>query len=285
MIEISLDVDTSSIDSALRSYAKNTGVPVNFIVKDQMRLLLQDMIKFSPPRKKKPGSKIDKNIGKERVEKDIGKVIVPVGPAKANTLYELFGSKGTVSEAAVFKTRRGAIYGVDRDLWKPTANRRMIKPHHEKYRRKDGRVTEARGGSEQGRNTKDVGRWKFVDKLHVRERAFRSYVKHRQKKVGELAAGWIHPLDEVARAVNTKGKAPVWVRKAEGLKGEWKPRMNEDGSGYVEATNPYGYSAEKYMRFLPSLMAKRRKDIVGQLWRRLDRLTDQFNAGKLGRAA
>jgi hypothetical protein len=83
------------------------------------------------------------------------------------------------------------------------------------------------------------------------QRAQTKYIKHVQKRVGKLKAGWQGPLEELGR------KVPAWVAKAGKLRGmspahsptRVNYRVNEiNWSGYVDAENAADYGSDMKKR-------------------------------------
>jgi hypothetical protein len=96
----------------------------------------------------------------------------------------------------------GTVYGVESDLFRPDATESDLRAHHKKYF-KNGRFTRAGGA------TRDIGRWKFIDKMVIPEETFASYLKEQQEKVGYLLSGWRAAAKKLSLAI------PAWVAKAD----------------------------------------------------------------------
>ena len=107
----------------------------------------------------------------------------------------------------LFVKKNGEVYGTDQTFYKPNASVSEMKSHHQSQRGKNGRVFK-RGGA-----TRDIGRWKFVNKMVVGNKAFRRYEKIAHKKVGILILGWGAAADFV------KLRLPAWVLRHATTKG------------------------------------------------------------------
>ena len=273
MAKTGITVDTKGFAKQVDRLAREIGLTAKIVMRDQMRLWLNDLMKRFPPTGAKgltatgKGSISASKQGKDRVAKDVRKVIVGVDDAdmkemrQGERIFLVHKTKGVEFGGT------GAIYGVDRDLYDRSASMSRIRAHHERFRRKsDGRVTEARAGSEKGRNTLNIGRWKFVDKLHVKKSAQRRYIRERQKQVGKLKAGWL-PAAQVFGA-----RPPAFVRKQATRLGSSSGlgTMNDSGDGFFEAQNnvPYAGRFGRIMRFSAKV---RQRDLDAQLRKKFTR--------------
>ena len=295
--EVDMKVDAMSnqkLQLKLFELAGEFGVTFDWLAADQLRLLVADLMRFGPPKAQPKGaltdnSKIDKKIGFKRVEKDIHKVIVPIKTEEWSSMRELGWN---LSGKYRFKTRKGAVYLVDADMVMPNASRETMRKHHERYRRKDGRTTEARGGSESGSNELRIGRWKHVTKLHVHENLVNKYVRERQKAVLRLASSWLPSFNYLSARVNanknksgssfTAAGIPLGaMRKAVGgQEGRAEDFFYGVNGGTLKAVSTNPYASAKYRRMLPALLNKRNVDINGKLRLRMERNVARFNAGR-----
>jgi hypothetical protein len=96
----------------------------------------------------------------------------------------------------------GTPYGVENDLFRPDATLSDMRTHHKKYF-KNGRMTRAGGA------TRDIGRWKFVDKMVVPKETFAAYLKEQQEKVGYLLSGWRVAANKLGVSIS------AWVANAD----------------------------------------------------------------------
>lgn len=103
----------------------------------------------------------------------------------------------------LWTTKDGRVYGVEHDFFLPNASRSDLRAHHRKYFR-NGRFTRAGGA------TRDIGRWKFIDRLVIPEDVFRAYLKEQQAKVGYLLSGWRVAARKLGLNI------PQWILNADG---------------------------------------------------------------------
>lgn len=112
-------------------------------------------------------------------------------------------------------TKDGRVYGTESDLYRPNASMAEMESHHRRYF-KNGRMTKA------GHFTRDIGRWKFIDKMVVGKTAAAAYLRRVLQRVGWSKAGWITAALHVGGRVPAGGRlrVPMWVlrhaRKAPG---------------------------------------------------------------------
>ena len=234
-------LDSKKFIKELEKAAKEVGSTTAGVLRRVMQAWVKDLIASTQPAKKvivgaaksaggDLGKKIlagitlesgkianDRRIGMRRVEKDIKKVIFPFDGPIFDPTFQFFDGEhvdGAPASLHVFKTKRGAVYGVDKDLVMLSASNSQMAKYHDKARSKrTGRVTWGRNQSESGGKALDIGRWKFVDRLHVAERVQARYIKFRQKAVGSAKRGWMN----AARRWNVK--VPAWVTKAKSGEG------------------------------------------------------------------
>lgn len=107
----------------------------------------------------------------------------------------------------LFVKKDGTVYGCDTRFFKPNATIEDMETHHRQYFR-NGRMTAAGG------NTRDIGRWKFIDKMVVSKSAFNRFLKHQQKKVGLYASSMLAALGELGGS-----GVPAWISRHKGKLG------------------------------------------------------------------
>lgn len=267
---ITMDVEgVTKVGNAMQALAGKLGIPIKWLAVDQLRLLLADVIKFLPPSTRKAG---EATLGY-----DISRVVQPMTPEEVSNVREFGPNNHTLPGGRIFTSKSGAVYLVERDMYEPHASEARIAAHHRSFRLANGRVSSA------GSRTRNIGRWKAVDTLHVSKSAYDAYRRKAAQSVGKLKAGFL-PGYEAARAlVGGRDAVAAWVRKVAVRMGAVNlASMNERGDGQVSATNSVPYAANKAAGFLPTLMLKRGLDI-DRAWRsdkRAQQILDQFNAGK-----
>jgi hypothetical protein len=268
---IALDpMSEAAVVASLDHVAVKIGVPIKYLCVDQMRLLLNDLVKFLPP--------VSKKAGDSAVGYDISRIIQPMTDNEIDFVRTMNPKAAQLQGARIFTAKSGAVYLIDQAYYEPNASDSRIHDFHQSQRISSGRVTSA------GSRTRDIGRWKAVDTLHVRESTYRSYVASVKKRVGTLKAGFAGALRAAAAFTGGRAIIPSWVKKAESANSGYHDfsGMDDRGNGAVRAVNLAPYAARKASSFLPSLMAKRALD-VARAWRsekRAQQIVDQFNRGQ-----
>lgn len=243
------------IEAMMKEYGHSAGD----VMRRQMSIASGQLAKRYPPNTKK--------VGKLALTKDLlgGRKV-----AKKNTSVGIFntdkdeiakyeaadyaGLANLVPTATVIKTKTGAVYGVDNKLYRPNASNAEMRAHHEKFKsQKTGRVTTA------GSYDHVIGRWKFVDKMYVKESRMRSYINERAKEIGKLKGGWSAGTKE------WKGSKtpPSWISKfaSNGMAIDF---MGSNGSGYLEIRN-FVKGANRWKRIDQFVMKSREKGFQKEL--------------------
>lgn len=197
------------------NYAAACAMRIDEAFRNQCRLLAAELIKRTPPFSGKTIKKIvdSRNrvlhdpeiehmsalaVGKRRVELDIRKIIYGLEGAHLSERHMTVSKGaspnqtdwGTLQKCEgkqavrLFATKGGTVYGVDQNQWLTDAGISTLQQHHQSNRGKRGRVTTA------GQKTRDIGRWKWLNVLVVKEEAVKQFVKFKQGFVGQARGGW-----------------------------------------------------------------------------------------------
>lgn len=211
-----IQIDMASLHVQMQRLAFVTHKTTEEVIANQAGLLLRDSIRFTPPHGNAPITEalsVQKDIGEKRVKRDIKKVIYGMRRVELEDKIGEIESAGVHGALArLWVTKDGKVYGTERELLRPDASWPQMRAHHAKYRTKWGRVTQA------GTRTRDIGRWKFVDKMVVGVDVFHSYIHQRQSWVGNAKAGWLKALDDI----NKRRRTPItlsggkWITRHKG---------------------------------------------------------------------
>lgn len=260
--------------SNLGRFAREAGLTMRDVGVDQARLLAQDLINRTPPLNKK--MKIDEAAGRNAIRTDAARVI-KIMPDDAQ-YWDSAEAIGTVEIA--YKTKSGRVYGTDRELYKPYASAQQIADHVARYRSKTtGRVTRA------GSKTKNVGRWKFVDALHVNAASFAKYLDLAYTRLGQFAAGWKGAAIHFAQATRipsrsggqAEAKIPSFVARHAG-DGGFIDAMTTNGGGQITLYNNMRYGNKSRLESLHrSALRTRERDMTKWMQKRLAYLIDRHN--------
>lgn len=238
-----IEVEAAKLMANIRAFAKDTGMTVKAVYLDQLRLASNSLIKSFPPK--------TANQGRSVIMEDMTSIFTEVGPGAF--LQESFDVFGENAPPKVFKTARGAVMGAEIDQFNPRGDISIMHDHHQKYRMKNGRTSKA------GSYTRDVGRWKFINRMIVPAGAVKKYAKTKLfPHVGLLKAGWILPAN-----CPVQSKPPAWVAKAgkSVLVGvEFEDKMTPDGNGFLRERNPIEYGS-KHQGLIEIELRKRGRDL------------------------
>lgn len=151
-------------------------------------------------------------------------LFAPISPAIEASAEDY--SSGNIR---LFVKKDGTIYGTDKAHFRRFATMGSMRAIHKKAF-KNGAMSSA------GSRTRDIGRWKFIDKYFVPSGTLQSYVAAVQAKVGLVKSGWAHCAKLIKST--TKGSAtrgiPKWVTR----------HLKDYGFGHVQdnADNPFNPS-------------------------------------------
>ena len=259
---LQLEIDVKSMDQVMGSLKKlssSYGVPIRYIVTDQMRLWVQDLVKptVTVPR--------TKAAGRKAVSKYIAQIFAPIPPG--SVVHE----HGTMD---VIRPKGKGVWAVNNvDYW-PEGQVAGMRNIDKKLWNKAGRI------QKRPRKVKMNG-YTNIDKIAVKQATYRKYKRLMQKEVGRMKKGFIPALNTLGQAVNAPGRYPSWLRSAPVTHGGEANIALREGSGYVEAVNPVPYAEDRYESWLSSTRRKRLKDINGKLAKRMEDVTERFNRGSI----
>ena len=180
---------------------------------DTMRLWLNNMMKFLPPKSGKQG--------KDAVKRDIQQLFYGV---ENKGVMEFF--------AEDMKPHLPTSVIMNRD-----GNMNRMKTWHKRHRDKRGRVQFHK------RVVATVGKWQFVNGMYIPKRVLNKYIRATIKKVGTLKAGFIRASEYYAGKSKGKARIPAFVRKQTNAGGRYKDRLRKSGGGSVSATNTVPWAA------------------------------------------
>lgn len=230
---------TSNIEEwavAIARFAKATGKTMKQALREQARLLALRLIRFTPPD--------GQPQGKARVEKDIRKVFVGfTAPIRRHRV------KGE-EVAQVWARKDGTVYGVEMNLFRPDATFAEMRAHHERYRGSNGTVTKAGGYQE-----RQVGRWRFINRMVVPESTLADFIERKQANVGMAKGGWAAALEGLG------GQASKWVAKWKRA-GRFRDRLDDQGYLLFDNRSPWGTNGARSARVVHNALASRARDML-----------------------
>lgn len=286
MIEFSATVDRASFDrtiNGLKAFDKARGLTVKFIAHDAMRAWVKDMMKYTAPwANGTPGTGL-----KQRGAGHAAVVFDLLGGRRAAGAKTI-GAFGVIDEAKIGRTfddklsghpivvlKSGAVFGVDRALFRPDASQDEMHKHHVSLRGKNGRVSQA------GSRDRKVGRWKFINKMFVRKPVLESYIESVKARVGSLKAGWLPALYHYAALSNgSVGRIPQWISGQAIRAGSFGGNMSDRGDGSIFSVNTAHHSRAIRRDTVLYAQKKQERSMKAFGEKRVQRLCDQFNAGQ-----
>jgi len=189
----------------LNDYAEIRNVTIPDAVHLNARLLCVELARRTQPFGDKASSKLS---GEKAITRDLigrggsGKVRAGIFASLPSKIVEYEKSENV----RLFVTKNGDVYGTDKFHIRPNASLSEMRGFH-KTQFANGKMSSAGG------KTKDVGRWKFIDKMFVPKQTLEEYTKLVKDKVGISKAGWAScalKLKKIIAGQQTRG-IPSWV--------------------------------------------------------------------------
>lgn len=213
MIAVKAKVDVAKLKAAFATFAEADKKKIlDEVVRKDAMGFVRDIIAITPPGSSKKPIRSGGDNGataikqaKIKIHRDL------VGGKERGGIFLVLNDgliariqagldAGHGNNVRLFVTKDGRVFGCERALFRPDASIDAMFTHHQRYW-KNGRMTQAGGRS------RDIGRWKFVDKMVVSESAFKAYKAYVYDKIGILIGGW-H-----AAAKKLKVRTPSIVKK------------------------------------------------------------------------
>jgi hypothetical protein len=244
-----IKVDETKLRRKMQQYERIVGKEVRQLVHNSARLCCVQLAKFTQPYgnksdAKKSGEKaITKDVqgGKRSTGKGKGRrgIFLPLTPfMKANA--EFYGGSENIR---LFVKKDGTVYGTDRAHFLVNASVGTLRAIH-KTKFVNGRMSAAGG------DTRDVGRWKFIDQYFASQNVINAFLKVQFRKVGLVKAGWAVAAAACRADVRQPlSGIPAWVRrnisKARGAIDDSKA----SGLGWkIKLKNQVGYARQTLSR-------------------------------------
>jgi hypothetical protein len=114
----------------------------------------------------------------------------------------------TGDNVRLFVGKDGFAYGTEKMMFRPDASTSEMRAFHKKNF-VNGKMSSA------GSKARNIGRWKFLDKMFVSKETLDEYIQKAIKKVGIAKAGWANcalQLKKVNKGKLTQG-IPPWVMR------------------------------------------------------------------------
>lgn len=187
-MQLTARINTAKLQKAFKRFsAEDKKAVLQETVRKDAIGFVRDVVAITPPghqgKKLVSGSngKAAVEAGRNKIKHDLLHIIHPIQDDVINKALSY--DQGFSDNVRLWVNKAKEVYGVERALFRPDATIETIYDHHRRYFRK-GRMTQA------GKFTRDIGRWKFVDRLVIRESTWLKYLEYVWEKMGILAGGW-----------------------------------------------------------------------------------------------
>jgi hypothetical protein len=267
-------VHTEDFKRHVKAFARRYGLNVGKILRWQFGIWGEDLIRRTDPL---GTSERTKRLISRAVKSDVMKLFRVFKPS-----YEWWemdprksGATGIAVEIADLSGARHpeaggrkVVYGVEKHLFRPDATIGTMRRHHLRFRNaQSGHVPKTDEWA-------TVGRWKFLDKMHVRPRTMDDYVRWALGHVGKVKAGWL-PM-----CTKFKGRPPPeWIARHGQRYGTVTDNLRDTGQGHLDAENKVSYASQMCrVRTLASTAKAREKAIqklidgdIEKTWKKIHR--------------
>jgi hypothetical protein len=254
-MQVTVELNKFELDR-LRRNLENThkcvGLTTQWLVWDNMRLAMQDAIKYTAPwAAGKPGtSKAQQLQGQSAVNNDVERIFA----TKDESKYVFFVNAGNNKQFARDK-KSGAVFEISGELMNPD-----IQPLHLRLRNNRGRV-----------NKQKRQAW-------VQAKPLQDYIKTVQSRVGSLKASWVPALEYFASKVGGAMRVPAWIAK-QNKEGTFQDRVNASGNGAAVATSVAHHGVGIRRDTIQFIERQRNKFMQGMTQKRMEQIAKSFKAG------
>lgn len=202
-----ITLDKSGLEGMFEYYAQVKKRSVPDALRINARLLAVELARRTQPFGDKTGKE---KIGEGAIVRDLigGKNRYGVFAALKDYMIANAEQSRASDNVRLFVTKDGRVYGTDKAHYLPDATQGEMRSIH-KSKFVNGKMSSAGG------RTRDIGRWKFVDKYYVQKKELDDYVATQKKKVGIAKSGWAACAKALKGAVKgspTRG-IPGWVTR------------------------------------------------------------------------
>lgn len=199
--------ESVKFEQIMKDYAEIREVTIPDAVSVSARLLCVELARRTQPfgddnKARETGEKAITGdlIGRKR---RVG-IFGAIGPAM--TEADGYSWYKTGDNVRLFVGKDGFAYGTEKTMFRPDASGSEMRAFHKKNF-VNGKASSA------GSYTRNIGRWKFLDKMFVSKETLDDYIKSTIKKVGIAKAGWANCALQLKKI--NKGKLtadiPPWV--------------------------------------------------------------------------
>jgi hypothetical protein len=281
---VAFKVDVSGWQRQIERIAREYGVEAKFILAEVHQLMTAEVQRRLPIARRGGGrgmngptggwmTEASKDDYRGPIQADLKRIFVPVSE-RDEVSDEISSLKGAGSiPARIFRTKTGAVWATESSLWSESES--AMYAHHQKYRSK------TTGRASRAGNVGDhyIGRWKFVDKMHVPARLFRSYLRDVLLRVGKTRAGFNAALRHFSAVVNKPVRLPSAISRHGDGYGNYSD--NSGGAPLANAeltsTNHVPW-VSRFKGMAESVARTRDRDFAFYFEKRMPRLIARWNA-------
>lgn len=249
MSNATIQIESTGLEEMFRFYGAVKQKTLPDTLRIHARLLCVELARRTQPFGDKSGGE---KIGEKAISRDLlgrgggskGKnragIFAPLTPFMQE--HALFNN--TSENIRLFARKDGTVYGTDRAHFMPDASTSTLRGIH-KSNFVNGRMSAAGG------DTRDIGRWKFINQYFVMPDTLKDYIAMQHAKVGLAKSGWAWCAKQLKNPV--KGSAtrgiPKWVTRHLGDYGLGRVEDNADDQANprITLTNTSKY-ADKVCR-------------------------------------
>jgi len=200
-------------EKIMKDYAEIRETTIPDAVHMNARLLCVELARRTQPFGNKTGGE---KVGEKAIATDIygGRRSTGKGKSRAGLFAHItprqmaYADTHDSANISVFATKGGDVYGVDRAHFLPGADvSDLINIHRSNF--VNGKMSAAGG------DTKNIGRWKFINKYFVPKQTLEDFVKLQYAKVGIAKSGWAHCANQLRKVVSgaMTRDIPGWVTR------------------------------------------------------------------------
>ena len=246
--------DYKRLQQQLESTYAATGITIQWLCYDQIRLACLDGIKYVAPwADGSPGTgSAQRKQGQGAVEKDLDRLFAKID----KEAYAFWENKKTGEQFAKNKQSQ-AVFKIDQERWNVTDPKSL----HIKNRNARGRVA------------------KQKKQYWIKPSDLKRYTKDVASRVGSLKASWLSALDYFSGKVGGSSRVPSWITKQR-REGSFQDAIQPNGNGFVRATNNAHHSIAIRGDTLTYIQKIRQSKIAKYSAKRLQQIADQFNANR-----
>jgi len=258
-----VNIDDGAIEKKLRKLAKQTGVSMQFICWDQLRLWTQSMLRKTGPQKL--------SQGRFTVAEGVAELFRPVETPQALEFWKQRLAKE--GNSLITYTNRG----------KMRLNRSQVKAHSVSEMKRIHKAARTSKGGVSKRKVQRQPNLAFDGEFLVAQSEYRKFLRMKQAQVGFLKAGWVPALEFWAQKSRAAASVPSWVQRHANKQGYPAGKIDENGNGFVAAINSVAYANRRISqdRLVEITGAARQRDLTRGAFKRMDQLADRFNAGAI----